>query len=113
MSPNTVNLNYMNDSFVNTFNQRQGSRSATEPNTVELDHALHSDKDTKWLYSGNRDDFYSISSFQNERSEYSSEEKALVRKIDLLLMPLICTLDFLQVNILQTILIITLAKLTH
>jgi hypothetical protein len=52
----------------------------------------------KWQYSGNRDDFYSVSSDAIHETDYSSEEKALVRKIDWLILPIICTLDFLQVH---------------
>ncbi|KAI8357357.1 major facilitator superfamily domain-containing protein [Choanephora cucurbitarum] len=51
--------------------------------------------DSKW----HRDEFYSNGLDdigQSSEEYYSSEEKALVRKIDWMLMPIICALDFLQ-----------------
>ncbi|KAI8364619.1 major facilitator superfamily domain-containing protein [Blakeslea trispora] len=64
---------------------------------AEIDNSreLNDYHDSKW----HRDEFYSSGSDdvgQNSENYYSSEEKSLVRKIDWLLMPIICLLDFLQ-----------------
>jgi hypothetical protein len=58
---------------------------------------LHQDE-RKWQYVGNREDFCSASSSDQVQDKgYSAEEKGLVRRIDLLAMPIICMPDFLQV----------------
>ncbi|CEI90193.1 hypothetical protein RMCBS344292_04523 [Rhizopus microsporus] len=52
-------------------------------------------QDKPWQYTRNRDDmFHGVADINVQ--DYSTEEKALVRKIDLLVLPIICTLDFLQ-----------------
>lgn len=90
------NFNYVHNTFT-AFNHRHLNESRTP--IVELGTAkeIDSNHETKWQYTGNRDEFYSVSSETMQDEVYSSEEKALVRKIDLLVMPMICALDFLQV----------------
>ncbi|KAI9482967.1 MAG: major facilitator superfamily domain-containing protein [Benjaminiella poitrasii] len=90
------NFDYINNTFT-SFNHRHLSQqygsSIHEPANVRTRNERH---EMKWQYSGNREDFYSISSDSTRGHEYSSEEKALVRKIDVMILPIICTLDFLQ-----------------
>lgn len=57
-----------------------------------------SHQDTKWQYTGNRDDFHNASANTTLDPEYSEEEKILLKKIDLFVMPIVCMLDFLQVK---------------
>ncbi len=91
------NLTYVHNTFT-AFNSRQYLSDARTP-IVELESTkdIDNEHETKWQYAGNRDEFYSASSDTIQDEVYSSEEKALVRKIDLLIMPMICALDFLQV----------------
>lgn len=89
---------YVNNQFT-SFNHRNDNDSRNP--IVELENAQTVDSmthETKWQYSGNRDDFYSASEDTGYERGYSDEEKALVRKIDWMIMPIICILDFLQVQ---------------
>ena len=64
---------------------------------VDNSRELSDFHDSKW----HRDEFYSNGLDdigQSSEEYYSSEEKSLVRKIDWMLMPIICALDFLQVK---------------
>jgi hypothetical protein len=92
---NSTNFNYLNNQFT-SFTPRHLNDSSRGPmvelNSADKDIDQH---DSKWQYTGNRDDFYSVSTHDQA---YTQEEKALVRKIDLFIMPIICALDFLQVN---------------
>ncbi|CAO0795083.1 unnamed protein product [Mucor circinelloides] len=90
------NFGYVNNQFT-SFSHRNYNDSRSP--IVELESAQTVDSmahETKWQYSGNRDDFYSVSSDTGYERGYSDEEKALVRKIDWMIMPTICILDFLQ-----------------
>lgn len=92
------NFGYVNNQFT-SFSHRNYNDSRSP--IVELESAQTVDSmahETKWQYSGNRDDFYSVSSDTGYERGYSDEEKALVRKIDWMIMPTICILDFLQVQ---------------
>lgn len=91
------NFGYVNNQFT-SFSHRSYNDSRNP--TVELENVQTVDSmphETKWQYSGNRDEFYSASSDTENERDYSDEEKALVRKIDWMIMPIICMLDFLQV----------------
>ncbi|KAI7907698.1 major facilitator superfamily domain-containing protein [Cokeromyces recurvatus] len=92
----TPKLKHVKNTFT-PFNRlhslNQQNMFINEPSDPRIREEHH---EMKWQYSGNRDDFYSISSDPIRQREYSAEEKALVRKIDLMVLPIICTLDFLQ-----------------
>lgn len=92
------NFTYVHNTFT-AFNHRHMNESRTPIVEMETAKEMDSQNETKWQYTGNRDEFYSVSSETMQDEVYSSEEKALVRKIDLLVMPMICILDFLQVYI--------------
>lgn len=96
MASNGSSLNHVNNNF-NSFHQEPDTRKAMlELNTIRT---TDSHQGTKWQYTGNRDDFYNSSASEaTHEQEYSEEEKLLVKKIDWFIMPIICTLDFLQVN---------------
>lgn len=92
------NFTYVHNTFT-AFNSRQHlSESRTPIVELETTKDIDYEHETKWQYAGNRDEFYNASSDNMQDEVYSSEERALVRKIDLLVMPMICALDFLQVN---------------
>lgn len=93
-SNNNTNFNYVSNQFTSF---ATGHLNDSRRPTVELHSAKEMDMDVheaKWHYSGNREEFYSVSTYDQE---YTREEKALLRKIDWFIMPVICTLDFLQV----------------
>lgn len=57
-------------------------------------------RSTNSLYGNNHYETETIDQYEAYRDDdipMSTEEKALVRKIDFFLMPLVCTIDFLQV----------------
>ena len=59
-------------------------------------------KSNNSLYGRNRYDTETIDQYDGYREDdipMSMEEKALVRKIDFFLMPIICMINFLQVRI--------------
>ncbi|KAG1451838.1 hypothetical protein G6F56_007981 [Rhizopus delemar] len=76
----SLNYRYMDDSIYN--------RRSSPPSEY-----IQSYDDVQWKFTQNRDDLFTATS---KDQEYSEEEKALVRKIDFLVLPIICTLDFLQ-----------------
>jgi hypothetical protein len=94
-------IDYVNNTTFTSLNHR--SLSNAQSPIVQMERVKTTDSlqdETKWHYVGNREDFYSTSSSdQAHEKGYSAEEKALVRRIDLLAMPIICMLDFLQVSI--------------
>ncbi|KAI8079018.1 major facilitator superfamily domain-containing protein [Gilbertella persicaria] len=91
MSAGPKDFDYMNNTFT------QYNQHTKDDYGLELDAAkeLEDYQESKW----HRDGFYNNGiddMAYNSENEYSSEEKSLVRKIDWMLMPIICTLDFLQ-----------------
>ncbi|EIE89441.1 hypothetical protein RO3G_14152 [Rhizopus delemar RA 99-880] len=78
----SLNYRYMDDSV---YDRHQSP-------ALELETTYN---DKNWQYSRNREDIFSVAADLKEL-DYSEEEKALVRKIDFLILPIICTLDFLQ-----------------
>ncbi len=86
-------MNDMNDKFT-SLNYRYMDDSIYNRHTSPPSDFNHSYDDMHWKYN-NRDDIFTADS-RNEG--YSVEERALVRKIDFLILPIICTLDFLQVT---------------
>lgn len=85
----SLNYRYMDDSV---YDRHQSP-------ALELETTYN---DKNWQYSRNREDIFSVAADLKEL-DYSEEEKALVRKIDFLILPIICTLDFLQVNTHSTV----------
>lgn len=81
----SLNYRYMEDDVYNRYP------------SPELEIETPPFQDKSWQYTRNRDDIFHGVIDVNVQ-DYSTEEKALVRKIDLLVLPIVCTLDFLQVN---------------
>lgn len=50
------------------------------------------------LSSNAADDSYDFNLFTSQNAPTTKEEKALIRKIDFFIMPIICVIDFLQVS---------------
>lgn len=96
MTLNNSSFNYVNNNLSSSHQLPDTRKGILELSTIKTTDSHH---DTKWQYAGNREDFYnSFASDTTHDQEYSDEEKQLVRKIDWFVMPIICTLDFLQVN---------------
>ncbi|CEP15329.1 hypothetical protein [Parasitella parasitica] len=90
------NFNYTNNRYT-SFNHRDYNSSTNPSVQLEDTDTIESKAhEPKWRYSGNRDDFYSVCSDNANGRVYSKEEKALVWRIDWMIMPIICILDFLQ-----------------
>ncbi|KAI8967803.1 major facilitator superfamily domain-containing protein [Mycotypha africana] len=93
-------LNHRHDnSTLKSYNMHPRQDFQQHPKNTGL--SMTETNDDKWHYNGgNREDFYSNASStsgdQAHSIRYSAEEKALVRKIDFMIMPMICVLDFLQ-----------------
>lgn len=83
----------MDDKFA-SLNYRYMDDSVYDHQSPPLELENHHN-DKNWQYSRNRDDLFSAQADLNDL-DYSDEEKSLVRKIDFLVLPIICTLDFLQ-----------------